>query len=257
MLLEAHKGVSTEFPENTLPALMAAARQGYHMAELDLSVTRDDQIVVLHDATINRTARHSDGSPLTSPVPIGSISYQEALAYDFGLAFGPEFAGTRLPLFTQVLDLSRQQKLPLKIDNKFQTFSPAHQQLLFQLVEASGAPVEFTCKDLIGIRQMLERFPHGRLHYDGPLDPASLEALSRLLPREQLTIWVPYPCKNTWWALPERANPALCRRVQAHGRLGIWILSDLADARAAQALGADILETTGAIKPWELSGAPH
>lgn len=47
--LQAHRGVSTEAPENTLEALRTAVEQGYFSAEIDISVTRDGQFVLLHD----------------------------------------------------------------------------------------------------------------------------------------------------------------------------------------------------------------
>ena len=61
LLYQAHKGVSSENPENTMPAFEAAVRQGYNIIELDVSITKDQQFVILHDKTINKTARHPKG----------------------------------------------------------------------------------------------------------------------------------------------------------------------------------------------------
>ena len=73
-ILEAHRGVSTEYPENTLCALRAAARQGYGMVEVDPRFTADGHCVLLHDPTLNRTARNADGTPLSQPTPLDSLS---------------------------------------------------------------------------------------------------------------------------------------------------------------------------------------
>ena len=62
--LQAHKGVASECPENTMSAFRCAAVQGYDVIELDLEYTSDEKIVVMHDSYLNRTARNADGSEL-------------------------------------------------------------------------------------------------------------------------------------------------------------------------------------------------
>src|SRR5438552_14654033 len=53
--LFAHRGASGEAPENTLAAFRRAAEVGVSYAELDVHVTRDGHIVVIHDETVERT----------------------------------------------------------------------------------------------------------------------------------------------------------------------------------------------------------
>ena len=67
--LQAHRGVSAEFPENTMVAFQAAADQGYGLIELDPKYTADGQIVMLHDSYLKRTARDADGG-----IPAASIT---------------------------------------------------------------------------------------------------------------------------------------------------------------------------------------
>lgn len=55
-ILEAHRGVSAYYPENTLAAFTAAKKLGYGMIELDTKFTADNRCVCLHDKSINRTA---------------------------------------------------------------------------------------------------------------------------------------------------------------------------------------------------------
>lgn len=62
MQLQAHRGVCTEYPENTMAAFWGAICQDYKIIELDPNVTADGKFVILHDNTINRTARRPDGS---------------------------------------------------------------------------------------------------------------------------------------------------------------------------------------------------
>ena len=55
MLTIAHRGASALYPENTLRAVIAAAELGADMCEFDVRMTRDGEVVVIHDATVNRT----------------------------------------------------------------------------------------------------------------------------------------------------------------------------------------------------------
>ena len=105
-MLQAHRGVCTECPENTMSAFKTAIAQGYEYIELDPSYTADGQIVVLHDKTVNRTARKSDGSAVSDePSEISSISYSELQGYDFGVFYSEKFRGEGLPLLEDVLKL--------------------------------------------------------------------------------------------------------------------------------------------------------
>ena len=57
MKFQAHRGVGTEFPENTMPAFVAAVAQGYDYIELDPAFTKDDQCVILHEPNLPRKRR--------------------------------------------------------------------------------------------------------------------------------------------------------------------------------------------------------
>ena len=107
-ILQAHKGVDSEYPENTMSAFEAAVLQGYGYIELDPNYTSDNKIVVLHDRTINRTARNNDGTTVEQEINISDITYDKALEFDFGLSFSPRFKGEKLPLLEQVLSLAKE-----------------------------------------------------------------------------------------------------------------------------------------------------
>lgn len=51
----AHQGGEDEFPSNTMYAFRRALKAGADMLELDVGVTKDDQVVVMHDTTLDRT----------------------------------------------------------------------------------------------------------------------------------------------------------------------------------------------------------
>ena len=62
----AHQGGEDEFPSNTMYAFREALKAGADMLELDIGVTKDDKIVVIHDTTVNgKTNGHGNVSSLT------------------------------------------------------------------------------------------------------------------------------------------------------------------------------------------------
>ena len=65
MLTIAHRCSSALYPENTLRAFIAAAELGADMREFDVRMTRDREVVVIHDATVNRT---TDGRGLVAAI---------------------------------------------------------------------------------------------------------------------------------------------------------------------------------------------
>jgi len=55
ILVIAHRGAADEAPENTLPAIEAAIRMGCDIVEVDVRLSRDGKVVLIHDATVDRT----------------------------------------------------------------------------------------------------------------------------------------------------------------------------------------------------------
>ena len=254
MLFQAHKGVSTEYPENTMPAFQAAVEQLYQYIELDVSVTADGQFVLLHDDELNRTCRNADGSELTVPVSIGEITYSEALAYDAGIGFHKKFAGTRIPLLTQVLELVKGTGVRLKLDNKYRFFNPEQLEAFFELLKPWQQTVAFTCWDLDMVRDAQAHCPDSQIHYDGKVTEEILAELAELVPPEQLVVWLPLPSRLTSWVKVEFASEDMARRIREMARLGIWILSNYDQLEEAERLGASIVETNGQLKPVRNAG---
>lgn len=93
----AHRGDNHCAPENTLPAFELAVSKGAHQIEFDLRITRDEQLIVLHDETVDRT---TNGRGKTTDLTLDQIR-----ALDAGSWKAKRFAGTRIPTFAEVLDL--------------------------------------------------------------------------------------------------------------------------------------------------------
>ena len=97
-LLIAHRGHSAAAPEQTLAAYRQAIELGADMIEADVHLTRDGVAVMLHDDTLDRT---TSGHGL-----VGDFDLAEISQLDAGSWFGAEFAGERMPLLHQLLDLA-------------------------------------------------------------------------------------------------------------------------------------------------------
>ena len=219
------------------------------MIELDPSYTADGECVVFHDLTINRTCRNEDGSQILEEIKTGELSYQQLLTYDAGVFMGQQFRGTRVPLLQDVLKLAAEENLEVKIDNRFDYFTDMQQEKLFSIVEMSGANAGFTCLNPDTIRRVVKRFPNAPIHYDGAVDEETVKKLCSMLENNTLTVWAPLPSRLTSWVTVPLATPELCAMIKKYARLGIWILEDMSQLAQATALGADVIETTGSIKP--------
>lgn len=92
----AHRGFSSEAPENTLVAIREAIGVRADMVEVDVTVTADGQVICLHDETLDRT---TSGTGLPSELTLAEIKQLDA-----GSWFAPEFTGERIPTLAEVLE---------------------------------------------------------------------------------------------------------------------------------------------------------
>lgn len=249
MKFQAHKGVSTEHPENTMPAYRAAVQQGYDIIELDVSVTKDMQFVMLHDATINRTGRYKDGSSLKEEILISELTYKEASEYDYGLWFSEDFKGTKLPLFKEVLEFAKETGISLKIDNKYQKYTEEQRRAFYQLLQPYQDVAWITCNQVDFIKEAKEALPNIKFHYDGVISEEILEEVAELVPTENLIVWVPYQNRFTKWFKGDFVDEELAALIRKYAKLGIWLISEKEELEYAEKLGAEVVETNGHLKP--------
>jgi glycerophosphoryl diester phosphodiesterase len=92
----AHRGASSYAPENTLAAFDLALQMGARHIELDVHLSADGHIVVIHDDTLDRTTSGSGR--------IAAQTLAKLRQLDAGSWFRPEFAGERIPTFVEVLE---------------------------------------------------------------------------------------------------------------------------------------------------------
>lgn len=93
----AHRGAMDTHPENTLAAFREAIRVGAHMIELDAYLTRDKNLVVIHDSAVDRT---TDGKGKVSGLTLAEIK-----GLDAGSWKSQEFKGERIPTLDEALEI--------------------------------------------------------------------------------------------------------------------------------------------------------
>ena len=92
----AHRGYSSQYPENTVSAIRAAVEAGADMVEIDVQLTKDNAIVVMHDKSVYRT---TNGSGL-----VKDLTLEQIRALDAGSKFDAKFAGEKVPTLEEALD---------------------------------------------------------------------------------------------------------------------------------------------------------
>lgn len=113
----AHRGYRAKYPENTLVAFQAALDANVEMIEMDVALSRDRQLVVIHDATLERTTNGQG--------PVSGYTLKQLKQLDAGSWFHPRFSGEQLPELSEVLDLIDGQVL-INIEIKPHVFEPRH-----------------------------------------------------------------------------------------------------------------------------------
>ena len=95
-VLFAHRGASLYAPENTLESFQLAFDQGADAIELDVKLSGDGEVVVIHDATVDRTTNgHSR---------VSSLKLTELQALDAGSFFSEKYRGVRIPSLDEVFE---------------------------------------------------------------------------------------------------------------------------------------------------------
>ena len=104
-----HRGASGYAPENTIEAFRLAAETGADGVELDVQMTRDGELVVAHDETIDRV---SDGTGL-----IAGLTLKELKKHRFNRTH-PEYTDAVIPTLAEVFELLRPTQLVINIELK-------------------------------------------------------------------------------------------------------------------------------------------
>lgn len=142
-LVLAHRGASREAPENTLPAFRRAFALGVDGIELDVQLTADGELIVIHDETVNRTTNGRGR--------VERKTLAELQALDAGTWFSERFAGERLPSLAQVLGEAEGFLVDVEIKKcrnsdllkeRLSTLIPAHKANAFLITSFDSSIIE-------------------------------------------------------------------------------------------------------------------
>jgi glycerophosphoryl diester phosphodiesterase len=199
----AHRGYRARYPENTLVAFQAALGAGVQMIELDVALSRDRKLVVIHDATLERT---TNGEGAVSDHTLAQLKQLDA-----GGWFHPRFAGEHLPELSEVLDLADGQVM-INIEIKPHAYEPHH-----PLDSVERQTLELVCRRNIAERVLISSFDLNLLNYISTFEHAPALGLISRNPVDKYTL---ENCKQldvvSWHPNHQILTPDQVKTMHAH-----------------------------------------
>ena len=150
----AHRGASAYAPENTVEAFALAMEQGADGIELDVQMTKDGQVVVIHDETIDRV---SDGTGA-----VRDYTLEELKKFHFSNHM-ENYENAVIPTLKEVLDLIKSSNMLLNIELKTGIYwYPNLEEKTMELVKEAGMEdrVIYASFNHYSIKKILELNPH-------------------------------------------------------------------------------------------------
>lgn len=156
--ITAHRGSSRTAPENTIPAIEAAVEEMADSVEIDVQMTADGVVVLGHDASLKRVAGVNRS--------IASMTFEELEKLDVGSWFSSEYAGTRIPSLSEVLELC-SQKTGLNIEIKYVGKNSELPEKTAEMVREYGMENQcvITSTNLSYLKRVKEALPEIRTGY--------------------------------------------------------------------------------------------
>lgn len=105
----AHRGASYDYPENTMIAFEKAVEMGAQGFELDVQLSQDNEVVVIHDETVNRTS-DQDGN-------VKDYTLKQLKDMDFGVGFSA-YNDVRIPTLDEVMALAADANIVINVEIK-------------------------------------------------------------------------------------------------------------------------------------------
>jgi glycerophosphoryl diester phosphodiesterase len=223
-----HRGASAAAPENTLASFDAAWRAGADAIELDLRLTADGVVVVIHDDTVDAT---TDGSGA-----VGLLTFAALRTLDAGSWFAPAFAGQPIPRLEEVLRYAASRPalgvlLEYKGSWTAEKVAPTVASIDAAGVGDRTVVQSFTPRTLAALRDAAPDLPRGLL-----VDDDRPEAIDLA---DELGVVTVNPSTEA-----VRAEPALVRRLHESGRrVMVWTENDPAGWADLVAAGVDAIIT--------------
>jgi glycerophosphoryl diester phosphodiesterase len=220
----AHRGDKNHAPENTVAAFAMAADKGAPAVEFDVKLTADGRVVVLHDATLDRT---TDGTG-----KLRDSNFESLQKLDAGNWFAPQFKGERIPLLDEVFEaVGKRLHMNIELTN-YTTPGDDLVSRVVGLVKKHDMQdriifSSFFARNLWIAKALLPEAPRGLLAWSG---------------------WAGYPARSWGWKRDCFAlhpyltdtNIGLVQRLHAAGcQVNVWTVNSAADLKQVIGLGVD------------------
>lgn len=223
----AHRGARVVAPENTLPAFQKALDMHVDGIELDVYCSKDGQLVVIHDFTVDKTTNGKGR--------VSDFTATELAGLDAGSSLSAEFAGIGVPTLDQVFDLVGN-RCRVNVEIKSEDPSGGNQveplialiqkrNLYEQVIVSSFNPITLIKmrwtdpKIQLGLLYEAELPPHLRQAWFTPiLQPEALHPYHAIIDEKLMT-----------WAKSKRCA------------VNTWTVNDVAEAKRLAALGVDVI----------------
>ena len=238
----AHRGASARAPENTLESFRLAMEAGAGGLELDVHMTLDGEIVVIHDPTVDRTTNGSGA--------VARMTLDEIQGLDAGYRFSPDGGSTypyrgrdlRVPTLAEVYEEFPDSPVNIEIKEA----QPGVEEAVLEVVREAGAVGRtLVASNRHGVVRRFRRISGGRI-----MTAASRREIARfyLLSRLRLerlyrpaydALQVPLDHRGTRVVTPRFLEAAHARGV----RVDVWTINDPGEMRRLLDLGVDVLMT--------------
>lgn len=219
----SHRGAAGLAPENTLASIRAALQYDVPLIEVDVRRTADGHLVLIHDATVDRTTNGNGRAR--------EFTLSELRRLDAGSWFSPDFADERIPTLEEALRLVQPTDATLVIEGKDPERYPGIATQLIETIRQLDAAADV----------MIVSFDHEWLQ--------RVQALAPTIPLGAISLWatgVPaFETAAVATSWPSAVlTPWLARRIHTHGcQLWVWTVDAPWLMRLMCLLGVDVITT--------------
>jgi len=221
----AHRGASAFAPENTLAAFRMAVEHGAPAVELDVKLSADGQVIVIHDQTVDRT---TDGHGDVRKLPLAALRDLDAGGY-----FAPQFAGEKIPILNEVFEtVGHQLLINIELTNYASTGDHLIERVAEQVkrhgMEERVLFSSFAPYNLLRMRRILPGTPSGLLALEGWAGTLSRSFIGRWISPDII-----HPYKN------DVNLVFVARQKRTKRRIHVWTVNDISEMKRFFELGVD------------------
>lgn len=227
MEIYAHRGASSTHPENTMAAFRQAAELTITGVELDVHMTKDGEVVVIHDEKIDRT---SNGQGFVKDYTLAQLR-----EFDFGSWFDERFTGEKIPTLTEVLALfaATTQRVNIELKSDVFMYEGLEQKVLAIVKEHQMAT-----------RVIISSFDHEALQRVYALDKnIEIAALFGTVVIDIETYTKRIPAQAMHVTLPSAFRNSIAQALRHDNTVRVYTVNDVLYAQELALLGVDSIFT--------------